>query len=246
MAAGRDERHDRDVQIIEVSPLGVRANVVTLDRPDSALEFVLFPMVHLGMPSFYRAVEDAVQRCDLAVLEGVRGHSNRGTLLTMTYRLGPLHRDSGLVLQPPLERSLTIPVLCPDLTGAEFDARYRRVGWGERLIMAVAAPVMAATMLLVGPQRLLAWQLRDLQLDDEPTPAQQTVDEAMDDLTAVLVDQRDKLVVHALGRIHQEHAQDQLRIAVVYGASHVPGIVHAMHAQYGYRARNGEWLTMFD
>jgi hypothetical protein len=33
---------------------------------------------------------------------------------------------------------------------------------------------------------------------------------------------------------------------VVYGAGHVPAVVRALLARYGYRPRSAEWLTVFD
>ncbi|MFF5171460.1 hypothetical protein ACFY3U_02355 [Micromonospora sp. NPDC000089] len=61
------------MQITEVSVLGLRSAVITLARPDSPLRFVLFPMVHFGLPSFYRQVADRLAACDLIVAEGYDG-----------------------------------------------------------------------------------------------------------------------------------------------------------------------------
>jgi len=35
-------------------------------------------------------------------------------------------------------------------------------------------------------------------------------------------------------------------VAVVYGAGHMPGVVHHLATAYGYRPRDAEWLTVFD
>jgi hypothetical protein len=40
------------VQLIEQTGFGVRSAALTLDKPGSAVRFVLFPMLHLGTPAF--------------------------------------------------------------------------------------------------------------------------------------------------------------------------------------------------
>jgi hypothetical protein len=36
------------------------------------------------------------------------------------------------------------------------------------------------------------------------------------------------------------------RIAVVYGAGHMPALTRYLVAKYGFRPREAEWLTVFD
>jgi hypothetical protein len=71
------------MQIIEVSVVGVRSAVITLTRRDSPMRFVLFPMIHLGTPGFYRAVTSRLGNCFLVVAEGIRGTSATGSVLTL-------------------------------------------------------------------------------------------------------------------------------------------------------------------
>jgi hypothetical protein len=39
-------------KLIEQTGFGVRSAALTLDKPGSAVRFVLFPMLHLGTPAF--------------------------------------------------------------------------------------------------------------------------------------------------------------------------------------------------
>src|SRR4029453_7867359 len=48
--------HPDPVQIIEVTEFGVRSAVTRLRRDESPLEFVLYPMIHIGATTFYADV----------------------------------------------------------------------------------------------------------------------------------------------------------------------------------------------
>ena len=44
------------MQLVEVSNAGVRSAVITLEAAGTPVRIVLFPMIHLGTPDYYRAV----------------------------------------------------------------------------------------------------------------------------------------------------------------------------------------------
>ena len=60
------------MQIIETSVIGVRSAVITFRRPDTPMQIVLFPMLHLGTKGFYKAVTARLRECQLVVAEGHR------------------------------------------------------------------------------------------------------------------------------------------------------------------------------
>lgn len=58
---------------------------MTLEKRDSRVRFVLFPMIHLGAPEFYAEVAQRLRQCDLILTEGVGGR--RTSVVTLSYRL---------------------------------------------------------------------------------------------------------------------------------------------------------------
>jgi hypothetical protein len=114
------------MQIVDSGPLGVRVVLMTLRRQETPLRFRMFPTLHIGRPEFYREVRARVERCDLAVVEGV-SRSSVGSSLTLSYRLITRNRRHGLVEQDIGPNTLDIPVINPDLNGEEVDAGWRRV-----------------------------------------------------------------------------------------------------------------------
>jgi hypothetical protein len=253
------------MQIVEVTDYAVRSAALRLTRRETPLQFLIFPMVHIGDPSFYAAVTSRLRRTDLIVTEGVGGPSEPdagdptlhwpglemddlpaprprwGALsaLTSSYRLAARFDRLGLVEQDIDYDALDVPVLCPDMTEEEFAAGWRELPAWQRALMLAAGPLVGLDRLAFGSRRSLAAQLA---LDDshgyDPPPATEKLFE-------LLTAKRDRLLMDALEAVHEVHATDPLTVAVVYGAYHVPAITHALRSGHGYRVRDAEWLTVF-
>jgi hypothetical protein len=244
------------VQIIEVSVIGVRSAVLTLTRGGSPLRFEIYPMVHIGEPAFYAAVAQRLRHCDLVLAEGVGrpppgdGGSASGTrtgsaavsALTASYRLPAWFARSGLVEQHIDYASLGVPVHCPDMTSDQFGAGWRRVPRWQRALAVTAAPLVGLHRLAAGSRRELA---RHLNLDDGDWPERLADVESLAELEDLLGEQRDRLLIAELDRIHRQRQHEAIKVAVVYGAEHVPPLIHAMRALHGYRVRGAEWLMVF-
>jgi hypothetical protein len=235
------------VQIIEVTGMGVRSAVIRLERRKSPLRFVLFPMIHLARPEFYDAVRERVSRCALVVAEGRPDTRPRVSLPGLAYRLLRQRRRSRLVVQRLREETLGIPVVRPDLSLDEIRQRLRRLPALTyvlaRLTLWVVVPWAALYVLLFGAQRFLA---DELALDDDTPYIEPSLGERWDDIDEVIVDQRDGLLLDALSEIHEARCGESVDVAVVYGAGHMPAVVHGLRKRYGYYARGADWLTVFD
>ncbi|MFE2586474.1 hypothetical protein [Streptomyces sp. NPDC059378] len=230
------------MQIIEVTGYAVRSAVITMRRRGHPLEFVIFPMVHIASPTFYSQVRLRLRECDLIVLEGIRGKSIGVTALTLAYRFAPRRRRNGLQEQrDSLLLPEGVPVINPDLTAAEALTDLKALGRWTYLLLMVVAPVMGLVFALRGPRAFLD---EDLVVEDLPSTLQA---ELMADHPVVhaMTDRRDRQLLAALGEIHTRRGDERIRVAVVYGAGHVPAIVSGLMNYYGYRAREAEWLTVF-
>ncbi|MGC5019086.1 hypothetical protein [Micromonospora sp. DT47] len=235
------------MQIIEVTGMGVRSAVIRLERRETPLRFILFPMIHLGRPEFYDAVRDRVSCCALVVAEG-RDHTRpRVSLPGLAYRLLRRQRRSRLVVQRLREETLGVPVVRPDLSLDEIRHRLRRLPTVTyllaRLTIRVVVPWVALYVLLFGAQRFLAGELA---LDDDTPYIEPSLGKRWDDIDGVIVDDRDALLLDALAKIHEARCGESIDVAVVYGARHMPAVLHGLRKRYGYRARGADWLTVFD
>ena len=229
------------MQIIEVTGYAVRSAVITMRRKGSPLEFVIFPMVHVASPTFYSQVRLRLRECDLVVLEGIRGRSAGVSALTLAYRFAPRRRRNGLQEQrEDLLLPEGVPVVNPDVTAAEAMADLRTLPRWMYLLLMVGAPVMGLVFALRGPRAFLDV---DGEIEDLPSTlrAEMLADSPVEH---AMTDRRDRRLLDALGEIEAEHGGERFRVAVVYGAAHVPAIVSGLWDRYGYRPREAEWLTV--
>lgn len=227
--------------------MGVRSAVIRLERRETPLRFILFPMIHLGRPEFYDAVKDRLGRSALVVAEGRPDTRPKASLPGLAYLLLRRRRRSRLVVQRLSEETLGVPVVRPDLSLAEIHQRLRRLPALTyvlaRLTLLVVVPWAALYVLLFGAQRFLA---QGLALDDDTPYTEPSGGERWDDIDEVIVDHRDALLLDALSEIHEARCTESIDVAVVYGAGHMPAVVHGLRKRHGYRARRADWLTVFD
>ncbi|MFZ3555442.1 hypothetical protein [Streptomyces sp. BH055] len=228
------------MQIIEVTGYAVRSAVITLRSKGTPLEFVLFPMPHIASPAFYTQVRIRLRKCDLVVMEGIRGKSAAVSTLTLAYRFAPRRSRNGLQEQSDDLLPGGVPVVHPDVSAAEAIADLKSLPRWTYLLMLVAAPVMGLIFALRGPRAFLD---EDLAVDDLPTTLRAEL-LADDPVAHAMTDRRDRRLLDALDEIHAAHRTEPLRVAVVYGAGHVPAIVAGLRERHGYRPRDAEWLTV--
>ncbi|MFE0630689.1 hypothetical protein ACFW3D_27465 [Streptomyces sp. NPDC058864] len=228
------------MQYIEVTELaGVRSALIRFRSRGTALVFELYPMIHLAEPAFYEEVTARLRAsCDLVIAEGIRG-GTAARALTRSYRSLSGHERLGLVVQDIDFATLGVPVMCPDMSGEEFDDRWRRLPLKERAALAALVPAYVAGMRLLGTRRFLArhLQLEDLPVDDEDTDLQ------ADDL---VLHQRDRLLIDAVTRLHHARAgrAEPFTAGILYGAAHMRAVTTAL-MDLGYRPAGSQWLTVF-
>ncbi|MFC7545937.1 hypothetical protein [Plantactinospora sp. GCM10030261] len=233
------------MQIIEHSIIGTRSAVLRLRRPGSQLEFVLFPMLHVASPDFYAAVARRLRQCDLLVVEGVSGRSVLTWAITLTYRVIPRNRRSGLVADNIPYRSLGVELLNPDVTAAEFTQGWRTMPLRYRALMWSIVPIVVVAQFFGGTRRLLA---PDVEVNDLPSERDEmgADDEFTEHFDHVFRDTRDERLLAALGELIRTRSSERIDVAVVYGAGHVPAIVRGLADRHGYRVRTADWLTVLN
>jgi len=223
------------MQITEVSVIGIRSAVTELVTAGGSLRFRLFPMIHFGMPEFYLQVVKRLRDCGLVVAEGLDRPSSTGYAYMLAARITGRRGARALVSQDIDYASLGVPVIWPD--GPEQQARHKRgLGiWGW-LDVVLLTPVLAVSMFLGGQD----WLLRSRMEFDDTTEARLRFG------TKILIDKRDAKILVTLEEIYQQHRDEDVTVAIVFGAAHMPAVVRGLYSRYDYRARSGEWLSIID
>jgi hypothetical protein len=234
------------VQIIEVTDLAVRSSVIRLRRPGSKLQFVLYPMLHMAKPSFYAAVTRRLAAADVVVVEGV-GHGRSSVLLqalTSSYRVMRFNRRADVVEQRIDYAALGVPVIRPDVSREEFAAGWKRIPLRDRLLLWSVLPAVLLVRLFGGTRQI--WS-HSLELNDLPLTSKDEVQQELSpELQAALSGERDERLLEALCRLHEERGDENIEVAVVYGAAHTTPVVLGLMRRYGYRPRSADWLTIVD
>lgn len=224
------------MEIIDTGVLGTRSAVIRLRRPGSKLEFVLFPMLHVASPEFYAEVTRRLAECAVVVAEGVSGRSVLGWALTMTYRVVPANRRSGLVLQNIDYRALDVEVIRPDVSADELVRGWRTLPLWFRALVWCALPFVVIAQFFGGRKRLLA---PEVVVSDADLP----ISGLEERFLTAFRDERDARLLAALFKLHKSRSAERISVAVVYGACHVPDLVHQLAGRLGYRPCSAEWIT---
>jgi hypothetical protein len=119
---------------------------------------------------------------------------------------------------------------------------WRAVPLRQRARAVLAAPLLGLSRLAFGSRRALA---RHLELTDLDWHDKMLDIESMDELLALVGEQRDKLLIAELDKIHRLRNHEAITVGIVYGARHVVPVLQGMRALHGYRVRGAEWLTAF-
>src|SRR6201982_4324050 len=94
------------MQFLESSIAGLRSAVVTLTHRMTPLQFILFPMAHVGEQAFYDEVAARARLCQLIVAEGPQAKDAPALNWVARHHWGHLvHQLAGLHLE-----SLGVPV----------------------------------------------------------------------------------------------------------------------------------------
>ncbi|WP_433384063.1 hypothetical protein ACQPZX_23065 [Actinoplanes sp. CA-142083] len=128
------------------------------------------------------------------------------------------------------------------MTARQFADGWRGVPWRQRATAAVMSPLVGLDRLAFGSRQAMA---RHLELSDTDWREGIAGIDSMDELMSLLGEQRDRLLIAELSRIHREHMHEPITVAVVYGAAHVAPAIHGMCAVNRYQPRGVEWLTVF-
>jgi hypothetical protein len=115
---------ERQCSLFEKDSFNVRSAFYHLKKDGVGIEFLLFPMIHVGSQFFYDEVANRLNTCDLILAEGVS--SKRASLLTLSYRIVKRIKRMDLVTQGDrlVLSTFADRIVDSDMTGHAFDERW--------------------------------------------------------------------------------------------------------------------------
>ena len=232
------------MQFIEKNSFNVRSAVYRIKKSGSGLEFLIFPMIHVGSSEFYQEISRRLSSCDLILAEGVK--SRRAYLITLSYRIVKHIRRMDLVTQQDGMRveSFRAKIVNADMDGSAFDERWSSLPVLLRAQLFIIIPVFVVYLLLFGTREMLA---KNIALDDLPSSEEIiSEDEDFEQLDSLIIDERDRKLIEHIARLEDQRTEDSQQVGIVYGARHMRTTIAFLMQKLNYRVVKAEWVKVFD
>jgi hypothetical protein len=232
------------MQFIEKNSFNVRSAVYHLKKDGAGLEFLLFPMIHVGSREFYDEVSRRLAACDLILAEGV--NSRRGYLLTLSYRVVKKIRRMDLVTQQDGMKvsGLRDKIINADMEGGAFDERWSALPLWLKAQLFLYLPIYIVDLFLFGTRETLA---KNMSLEDLPSSDEILLrDESFEKLDNLLIDERDRRLITNLKELYDSRRLDKKIVGIVYGARHMRNAILYLLGELNYKVSKAEWVTVFD
>ena len=230
------------MQFIEKNSFNVRSAVYHLTKDGAGVQFLLFPMIHVGSQAFYDNVANRLNACDLILAEGVS--SKRAKLLTLSYRIVKRIKRMDLVTQGEalVVSDLKDKIVNADMKGRAFDDRWSALPFMFRAQLLLFLPIYIINLFLFGTRETLA---ENIALEDLPSQDEVLFeDERFRDWNSLLIDERDRILISHLKDLTD--ADGNKMVGIVYGARHMRNAISFLVNGLNYRVAKAEWITVFD
>ncbi|GLY07907.1 MULTISPECIES: hypothetical protein [Actinoplanes] len=222
------------MQLTEMSVVGFRTSVTVFQRPGGGLRWVIIPTIHMGHADYFWAIWQRLRSCQAVIAEIADGPSSTGMLYADAMRLARQRASRDLVPQDIDYGALGVPIIFPDEYLAPPPDPERRISREERLLVRIRKPFLALEMALTGDGDWFG-NRQNLDLYDST--------EVERDATDI---EREELLLGVLHEIDGEFAAEDMEVAVVFGALHMPTVVRDL-IRLGHRVMPGaQWLTAID
>jgi hypothetical protein len=232
------------MQFIEKNSFNVRSAIYRLEKDGQGLEFILFPMIHVGSKEFYDEVSARLAKCDLILAEGV--DSKRATLLTLSYRIVKKIRRMDLITQQEGMKAANFrnKLMNADMEGRAFDQQWSSLPLLLRAQIFFLVPVYVIYLFLFGTRETIA---ANIAVEDLPSSNEVHLqDDDFDKLDALLVDERDRRLIRNIASLDEANGKDKKTVGVVFGAMHMRNVTSLLLHKLKYRIAKAEWVTVFD
>jgi hypothetical protein len=232
------------MQFIEKNSFNVRSAIYCLTKEGDGLEFILFPMIHVGSKEFYGEVSRRLAGCDLILAEGV--DSKKANILTRSYRIVKKIRRMDLVTQREGMKvaSFREKIVNTDIEGRAFDEGWSSLPLTLKAQIFFLMPVYVIYLFLFGTRETIA---ENIALEDLPSSQEILFqDDNFDKLDGLLLDERDRRLIRKIESLHQTNGKDKKIVGIVYGAVHMRNVTSFLLQRLNYRIARAEWVTVFD
>lgn len=227
------------MQFLESSALGLRAAIYELKSPRSDMEFLVFPMVHIGDPKYYALIKSYLMSCDYLVYEGVR--SKKVWLMTQSYKIITRKKSLNLVTQKEALNIKELPVnlIHGDVTNREFNSAWKNIPFYYKSLLLVIAPLYGIYSYLTSTRESIA---KGHTVDDNTAFDNLPTNKASIAQREAIRVSRDKQLIRTVEEHINKLGHTKSRTAIIYGANHIPAVMYFLTQECNYKVKNSEWI----
>ncbi len=230
------------MQIIEASSFGVRSSVKRFESQSPEPAFLLFPMLHVADPDFYKDISSRLKQCDLILCEGV--NSPTGSLITSSYRYFSNSPRLGLVQQRSMDLShVKDRLIHADVAAREFEGRWHGMRTWWRFGLPLIAPFYGLYMRYFGTRQFLA---KGQSMNLKPSRRDVLASDDEREVLGVLLHWRDRHLLRVLEQERVKASNANKVIGVMFGAKHMRAVINHLIKRGNYRQVEADWVTVFD
>jgi hypothetical protein len=225
------------MEILSGNSFDLRSAVYTFTHPTLPHQFITFPMVHIGDPTFYHQVHQRLHQCDIILYEGI--NSRMGSLGIKAYEL--LAKNLGLALQKTELKKQGLEhteLICADLYKQEFEGYWKKIPLHERVFYNGFMFIQHLYQMASVTKDIIANNLTLTLRED----ASSFTSEHLQDL---IIKKRDRRLIHHIERQMDIHQGVTKTIGVVFGAVHIQAVMRYLIDQHKYKVKDAEWLIVF-
>ena len=113
--------------------------------------------------------------------------------------------------------------LARDMEGCAFDERWSSLPLILKAQIFFLMPVYVIYLFLFGTRETIA---ENIALEDLPSSQEILFqDDDFDKLDALLIDERDRRLIHNIESLHQTNGKDKKTVGILYGAMHMRNVI---------------------
>ena len=219
---------------------GLQVLKLRMAAPDKA-EFTLFPMIHIADRAFFKHVKANASRHDAVFMEGVR--SFVGRTADKAHRIATVGSRKLAAQGRVFRKNNASPegeggrLFNADIEPDEFRKHWSKISLGRRILFHVI-------LLLLGLAMRFRF-VRNFMTESFANDAQSNLED-MDKVFGkgfqkAIINTRDAALLKNCETIMQ--SRDYAKVAVVWGAGHMPSLIQSLTKKHGYKIVNREWIT---
>lgn len=226
------------MQIVDSNDFNLRTAVYLFERGN--VEFLLIPMLHVGSKEFYREVSQQLEKCDSIIYEGI-GLKRFGAVWNsyrrFARRLNLCYQNDELDI-----KRFQSKLIHADYAGEVAEKEWKKIPLIGRILFKISYPIGLTLLSLREDRKSFAKTFRKHEEIDDQFWFMKIG--KSNSVSKFITEKRNKVIKQKIDEQLLDVSKDDWRIGVIYGAAHMPEIVHYLMNYHKFIVKDSWFLTV--